>query len=83
MLFHLNKYKASNTQGYTQEFEIPRVLLEMRQNSAITQGNPGLPWVFSLMLVESAADHVLTRKDQTRHEAEKNPWQKNKKINQL
>ena len=38
--------------GYTLEFEIPRVLLEMRQNWAITQGNPGLPWVFSLMLVE-------------------------------
>jgi hypothetical protein len=40
---------------------------------------PGTGW----WLVESAADHVLTRKDQTRHEAEKNPWQKNKKIKQI
>jgi len=31
--------------GYTLEFEIPRVLLEMPKNWAITQGYPGLPRV--------------------------------------
>ena len=46
---HIKSFKHP---GYTLEFEIPRVLLEMHQNSAITQGNPWLPWVFSLMLVE-------------------------------
>ena len=52
MLVYLNTYKASNTQGIPWKSKYSGFCSKWRQNSAITQGNPGLPWVFSLMLVE-------------------------------
>ena len=52
MLVYLNTYKASKTQGTPWNSKYPGFCWKWRQNSAITQGNPGLPGVFSLMLVE-------------------------------